>query len=262
MTLASLDGTVMPAAEATVPATDEGLLRGDGVFEVVRLYEGRPYALDEHLARMERSAANLRLPADVATLRAELGRLLDEAGGVDALLRLVITRGERRLALIEALPEHPASIRLATVTFAPTRVLDGVKSLSYAGNMLATRLAQERGADEALLVTPHGRVLEGPTSTFFWVSEGRVRTPPLDDHILDSITRRKLLEEVEVVEEPCPLDGLAGAEEAFLASTVREVQAVSAIDGSELATGGPLTAEAARALQERIAADLRLRSPA
>jgi branched-chain amino acid aminotransferase len=262
MTLASLDGTVLPSAEATVPATDEGLLRGDGVFEVVRLYEGRPYALDEHLARMERSAANLRLPADVATLRAEVGRLLEEAGGVDALLRLVITRGGRRLALIEPLPEHPASIRLATVTFAPTRVLDGIKSLSYAGNMLATRLAQERGAEEALLVTPHGRVLEGPTSTFFWVSGGRLRTPPLDDHILDSITRRKLLEEIEVAEEPCPLDGLAGAEEAFLASTVREVQAVSAIDGAEIPTGGPLTAEAARALRERIASDLRLGSPA
>jgi branched-chain amino acid aminotransferase len=262
MTLASLDGTVMPAAEATVPATDDGLLRGDGVFEVVRLYEGRPYALGDHLERMERSAANLRLPADVATLRAEVARLLEEAGGVDALLRLVITRGGRRLALIEPLPDHPPSIRLATVTFAPTRVLDGIKSLSYAGNMLATRLAQERGADEALLVTPHGRVLEGPTSSFFWVGAGRLRTPPLDDHILDSITRRRLREELEVVEEPCPLDGLAAAEEAFLASTVREVQAVSAVDGTALPTGGPITEGAARALRERIAADLRLGSPA
>jgi branched-chain amino acid aminotransferase len=262
MSLASLDGKVMPAAEATVPATDDGLLRGDGVFEVVRLYEGRPYALDEHLVRMGRSAANLRLPADIASLGSEAARLLDEAGPVDALLRLVITRGGRRLALIEPLPDYPPLVRLATVTYAPTRVLDQVKSLSYGGNMLATRLAQERGADEALLVTPHGRVLEGPTSTFFWVSGGRLQTPPLDDHILDSITRRRLLEEVEVVEEPCPLDALGSAEEAFLASTVREVQPVCAIDGAAVSPDGPVTAEAARALRERIAADLRLASPA
>jgi branched-chain amino acid aminotransferase len=262
MSLASLDGKVMPAAAATVPATDEGLLRGDGVFEVVRLYEGRPYALDEHLVRMERSAANLRLPADVASLGSEAARLLEEAGPVDALLRLVITRGGRRLALIEPLPEYPPLVRLATVTYAPTRVLDQVKSLSYGGNMLATRLAQERGADEALLVTPHGRVLEGPTSSFFWVSDGRLLTPPLDDHILDSITRRRLLEELEVVEEPCPLDALGSVEEAFLASTVREVQPVSSIDGAAVPTDGPVTAEAARALRERIAADLRLGSPA
>jgi branched-chain amino acid aminotransferase len=82
------------------------------------------------------------LAADVAALRADVAGLLERAGAADALLRLVITRGGRRLALIEPLPEHPPAIRLATVTFAPTRVLDGIKSLSYAGNMLATRLAK------------------------------------------------------------------------------------------------------------------------
>ena len=72
-------------------------------------------------------------------------------------------------------------MRLATVTYAPTRILDGVKSLSYAANMLATRLAQERGFDEALMVTPHGRVLEAPTSSLFWIdAEGRILTPPLE----------------------------------------------------------------------------------
>jgi branched-chain amino acid aminotransferase len=262
MSLASIDGAVMEAADATIPVTDEGLLRGDGVFEVIRLYEGRPFALDDHLARMERSAANLRLPADVAALRSEVEGLLERAGPVEALLRLVITRGGRRLALIEPLPGHPPAIRLATVTFAPTRVLDGIKSLSYAGNMLATRLAKERGADEALLVTPHGRVLEGPTSTFMWASGGTLRTPPLGEHILDSITRRLLLEELEIAEETCTLDDLAGADEAFLTSTVREVQAIAAIDDSELPVDGPLTQEAARRLRERIVAELdRERAP-
>ncbi len=256
MSLASINGAVMAMAEATIPVTDEGLLRGDGVFEVIRLYEGRPFAFDEHLARMERSAANLRLPADVAALRADVAGLLERAGAVDALLRLVITRGGRRLALIEPLPEHPPAIRLATVTFAPTRVLDGIKSLSYAGNMLATRLAMERGADEALLVTPHGRVLEAPTTTFMWASGGVLRTPPLGEHILDSITRRRLLDVLDIAEETCTLDDLAGAEEAFLTSTVREVQAVAGIDDAELPVGGPLTEEAARRLRDRITAEL------
>ena len=253
MNLASIDGAVMAAADATIPVTDEGLLRGDGVFEVIRLYEGRPFAFDEHLERMEHSAANLRLAADVAALRADVAGLLERAGTADALLRLVITRGGRRLALIEPLPEHPPAIRLATVTFAPTRVLDGIKSLSYAGNMLATRLAKERGADEALLVTPHGRVLEAPTSTFMWASGGALRTPPLGEHILDSITRRRLL---DVAEETCTLDDLAGADEAFLTSTVREVQAVAGIDDADLPVGGPLTEEAGRRLRDRIAAEL------
>ena len=258
MSLASLDGTVMAAADATVPATDEGLLRGDGVFEVIRLYAGRPFAFDDHLARMERSAANLRLDAPLDRLRDDVRGLLAEAGPVEGLLRLVVTRGGRRLALIEPLPELPPSIRLATVTYAPTRVLDGVKSLSYAGNMLATRLARERGADEALLVTPHGRVLERPTSSFFWARDGILRTPPLSEHVLDSITRRRILAAVEVREEPASLEDVQGAEEAFLASTLREVQAVSAVDEAEIPLGGPLTAAAGEGLREAIAGELEL----
>src|SRR5439155_12186507 len=135
----------------------------------------------------------------------------------DALLRLVATRGGHRLALLEPLPEHPEGVRLGTVTYAPTRVLDGVKSLSYAGNMLATRIAKERGFDEALLVTPHGRVLEGPTSSIFWVDEGgTLCTPPLEEHILASITRDRVMKLVDVEERPATPDDLAGASEAFL----------------------------------------------
>jgi branched-chain amino acid aminotransferase len=256
MPLACVDGTVGPAEQATIPATDEGLLRGDGVFEVLRLYQGRPFALDDHLARMERSAVNLRLPLEPDRIRADVEALLAQSGPVEALLRLVATRGGHRLALIEPLPDLPPTLRLACVTFAPTRVLDGIKSLSYAGNMLATRLAQERGFDEALLVTPHGRVLEGPTSSFFWVHEGVLRTPPLTEHILGSITRARIIEEVEVVEEPCTREDLETAEEAFLASTVREVMPVTAVEQIELPAEGPITAEAARKLGERIAREL------
>ena len=239
-----------------IPVSDEGLLRGDGVFEVIRLYGGRPFALDDHLQRMERSARNLRLPFDAGAMRAEVEALLDAAQPGDDKIRLVATRGGRRIAIVEPLPEHLPSAALACVEFAPVRILDGVKSLSYAANMLASRIAEEEGADEALLTTPHGRLLEGPTSSFFCVLEGELVTPPLSDHVLDSITRRRLFEIVEVSERPLSRDDIPRMDEAFLASTLREVMPVHAIDGRELPAPGRRTLEAAERLSERIRSEL------
>jgi branched-chain amino acid aminotransferase len=256
--LASVDGAIMLAAAATIPATDEGLLRGDGVFEVIRIYDGRPFAFEDHLRRLESSALNLRLPLDLEAVRADAHRLLAHAGsGPDhELLRIVVTRGGRRLLLTEPLPHPPEHLRLASITYSPTRVLDGVKSLSYAANMLATRLARERGADEALLVTPHGRVLEAPTSSVFWVRDGAVMTPPLDEHILASITRRIVIEQVGVHERACALEELLSADEVFVASTTREVHPVSAIDQRSFAAPGPLTNEVAATVAGWIRAEL------
>lgn len=254
-TLACLDGELVPAAQASVGVLDEGLLRGDGAFEVVRVYAGAPFALDEHLRRLERSLANLRLAGDVEAVAADVAALLAAVPGHDGLVRIVLTRGGRRLVLAEPAPAHQPSIALGLVTFAPTRVLDGVKSLSYAANMLASRLARERGFDEALLVTPHGRVLEAPTSSFFWVRGGELLTPPLSDHILDSITRAHVIALTGAAERPCPREELQAVEEAFIASTTREVQPVHAIEGRRLpGVDGPVTARAARALRERITA--------
>ena len=151
---------------------------------------------------------------------------------------MVLTRGGRRLLLTEPLPPTPDRIRLGVVEYAPTRVLDGVKSLSYGANMLCGRLARERGFDEALLVTPHGRVLEAPTSSLFWTdSSGTLCTPPLSEHILASITRARVLDLVSVEERPCTMDDLRSAGEAFLASTTREVQSIAAIEDIELPEG-------------------------
>ena len=247
-TLAILDGVVMDVAEAQISVTDEGLLRGDGVFEVIRLYGGRPFGMQEHLERMARSAESLRLPFDADVVRADAEALLEANGDEDGMLRLVVTRGGRRIGILEGLPAFPETIALQTITYSPTRVLDGVKSLSYGGNMLASRLAREQGADEALLVSPHGRVLEGPTTSFFYVLDGALYTPPLSDRILDSITRRALLAVTDASERVTTRDDLAEASEAFLASSLREVQPVRSIDGVALPQApGPLSASAATA---------------
>jgi branched-chain amino acid aminotransferase len=143
------------------------------------------------------------------------------------------------------------------VTFAPTRILDGVKSLSYAANMLAGRLARERGFDEALLVTPHGRVLEAPTASLFYVAaDGTLCTPPLEDHILASITRDAVLQLTGAEERAVSITEMRGCREAFLASTTREVQPVAAIEDTEMQAPGEHTQAAAAALREHIQAAL------
>jgi branched-chain amino acid aminotransferase len=235
--LTSVDGRIAEPAEAVIPANDDGLLRGDGVFEVIRLYDGRPFALDEHLDRIERSAAAIQLPIERELFATEIAALLDEFGEHEAQLRLVVTRGGKRLAFTENLPPYASQDRasVATVDYSPSLILNGVKSLSYAANMQATRIAKARGADEAMLIRIDGIVLEAPTSTVFWVSaEGALRTPSLDVGILASITRDRLVRELDVEEGAFPLDDLLAAREAFLASTVREVQAISAINETEL----------------------------
>ena len=255
MWLASVDGVISPADEARVPIADDGLLRGDGGFEVVRVYRGVPFAWDEHLARLGRTCDGLRLPVELDRIRAEAEAVLAQAQEPESLLRLVVTRGGRRIAVVEPLPVRGATARVATITYAPSRVLNGLKTLSYAGNMLAVRLAKEQGYDEALFVTPHGRVLEGPTWTFFWVADGRLHTPPLSEGILDSITRAKLLAACDVEERTCTLEDVRAAEEAFIASTVREVMPIVAVGDIVLPSApGPVTRsahEAFRALLER-----------
>jgi len=255
--LASLDGVVAPAGDTSVPVTDEGFLRGDGAFEVVRVYGGVPFLLDEHLDRMETSAANLRLDGGIQRekFEREASELLNrrDADGFDGCLRLVQTRAGHRLLITEPLPRPPERLRCAFVTYAPTRVLNGVKSLSYAANMLCTRIAKERGFDEALLVTPHGRVLEAPTSSLFWVDgEGVLCTPPLDDHILASITRAHLLELVDVEERSVTKEELLEAREAFIASTTREVHSISAIEEREFPETGEVTRKVAAAFRAHV----------
>jgi branched-chain amino acid aminotransferase len=259
--LAILDGTILPASEAAIGVTDLGLIRGDGVFEVIALKDGQPFALEDHLRRMATSAANLRLELDLGAVEREVTALIAAAGPtVTASVRFMVTRGGRRIGIVEPLPAERPPLTLATIEYVPTRILDGVKSLSYGSNMLATRLAVERGATEALLVTPHGRVLEAPTSAFFASFDGRTLvTPPLSDHILDSITRRRLLSVLgdRAREEVVTVESLGRAQEAFLASTTRDVQPVVQINDIGLPYApGPLTGAATEAFAAHVADEL------
>jgi branched-chain amino acid aminotransferase len=257
--LASVDGTITPTAEATIGLKDDGLYRGDGAFEVIRLYTGKPFALVDHLDRLGRSAAAIELEFDRDALEAEIEALLTEAGPVEGQMRLIVTRGGRRIAATEPIPLHPESVRLQTVTYCPTVILNGVKSLSYAANMQATRIAKGEGADEAVLVRPDGIVLEPPTSSIFWVTpQGELRTPALTDGVLESITRGRMIEALQVEEGSWDVEDLCGAGEAFLASTTREIQAVAAVDGHSFdAVPGPRTREAQDAFAETLGRELR-----
>lgn len=247
-TAASIDGVLCDAREATVPMYDDGLLRGDGAFEYLRCYGGRPFTLVEHLDRLERTCATLRLPYQRELLESEIAALMAWAGPVFSDLRIVLTRGGRRIVFLEPyLYWPPAS--LAFVTDSPRLVLAGAKSLSYAGNMVAKRMAEERGFDEALLTMPDGCVMEVQQAAFFWVTpQGDLCTPPLGDGILDSITRRIVMRNLDVVERTCRTEDALGAAEAFLAGAAREVQAVRRVEGRVFddfpgpATGLALTA--------------------
>ena len=252
-----LDGKVLPVEDAAIPVTDEGLLRGYGAFEVVRLYAGRPFALDDHMRRMARSAETLRLEADLQGVRNDALTACELADGRDLLLRLVITRAGHRIALLEPISAHGDRLRLAVEEHLPTPLLRAAKSLSYGANMLAVHLAAERGFDDALLVMPDSRVLEVTRSSFFWVEDGRIFTPPLQhDEILDSITRRRVMEENDVTERTVQLDELRGADETFSAGTSFEVLPISEIERVGDFQPGPVTREVMERVHARVQREL------
>jgi branched-chain amino acid aminotransferase len=256
--LCSLDGEVMPVGEAAISITDDGFIRGDGAFEMLKLYDGRPFALPDHLDRLDRSAEGIFLEWDRQAFESEIDGLLEANRQHDGELRLVLTRGGRRLAIIEPPHDFDHGLTLSSVQYQPTIVLTGLKTLSYEANMTATRLAKRDGADEALLVGPDGEVMEAPTSTIFWVDrDGALHTPSLGAGILASITRDRIMRVAPVEEsDDYKLRDVLDASEVFLASSLREVQGVSSLDGLTYTCPGPVTQRVAGLLAERIEAEL------
>lgn len=257
-----IDGRIRPAREAGVSVLDHGLLYGDGVFEGIRFYHGRPFRLDEHLQRLDDSARAIALT--VPSGRDELERAVAETVAAfpqeAGYLRLVVTRGPGPLGLDPAPCHRPTlfivahglalvsdearrrGIRLIT---ASTRRLgsDGIdpriKSLNYLNNILARIEANTAGADEALLLNAAGRVAEGSADNVFAVCRDGLVTPPVSEGALDGVTRRLVIElataaGIKVVERPMATYDLYTARECFLTGTGAELIPVAEVDGRPL----------------------------
>ena len=234
---------------------DDGLLRGDGCFEAIRSYDGRPFAMDEHYRRLCASAAALGISVPAAT---DLGEWIERvaAAGRDCIVRVVLTRGEtvpghaspsRCVVMSHPIPSASSELSLLPVS-APWHPagrpweLSGVKTISYAPNQAASRLARQRGCDDALLLSDSGTILEGPTFSFAWVVDGILETAGLDLGILDSITRRLVVADspivgIEVVEGRFDLSRLDVASEAMAISTVKQVAPVARVGDRTFAAG-------------------------
>jgi 4-amino-4-deoxychorismate lyase len=257
--------------EPVVHADDEGFLRGRGAFETTRVYGGAPFRLEEHLARLGESARRLGLPdVDPAEL-AELARsAVAAAGAGEAMLRVYATPGREgrgkplALVFVAELPpgleeQRRKGIRLASVRLGiePPWPLGGVKSTSYALNMVAVDDARRRGADDAVFLARGDIVLEGPTTNVWWRRGDTLFTPALELGVLAGVTRAVLVDAApalgyRVEEGTYPLAELAAAEEAFTSSSVREVMPVVAVDGSAVGDGRP--GPTARAVQHALRA--------
>jgi branched-chain amino acid aminotransferase len=256
-----IDGRELPYDQASVPVDDPGLVRGDGVFEVIRLYAGRPLGLEEHLARLGRSAEAMRQPLALdAVERDALAAVESAPRDEDRVLRVIVTGAGLRVITLERLAPPPPDPDLFPVEHRPSPLMVRVKSVSYGAHMLATRIAREAGCWEAVFVDPVEQVVtEAPVSSFVWAEGDRVYTPPLGAGILDSITRALLLESGAAEEESCPLDRLREAGGAGLVGTTLELQPVVAVRGVVEFPEPSRALEDARArLRERIEDRLKL----
>lgn len=255
--LAWVDGQVLAAADATVPLTDEGFLRGDAVFDAMLVRGGRTHARRRHLARLARSAAAVQLPLPDAEVARALDGLLRAWGPHDGAVRVIVTRGGAVRGLIGPV-SWPDTLHLAVVEMPWRSVLSGVKTLSYAANQWALRQARDRGADDALIVDG-GRVQELPTGAIVLVHDGVCATPDAAQLPILASVSIEVLREVEPVAAATPdLAHLASAEEAMVVSATRPclpVRAITLPDGTvrALPTPGPVT----RGLQARLGAHLR-----
>jgi 4-amino-4-deoxychorismate lyase len=258
---------LVPPDEPVIHVDDEAFMRGRGAFESLRVYGGRPFRVGEHLDRLGVSCARLAVDLPpLSELHDLLALALDEAGAAEAVLRIYATPGHGdgpiALVLVSELPSdleqlRARGMRAITVEFRPADLIGGVKSTSYALNMMAVDEARARGADDAVFVAGDGKVLEATTSNVWWRSGRTLFTPAVDGRILAGVTRDVLLELApaagyEVVEGAFSVSDLATADEAFACSSIREVMPIVGLDGSPIgdATPGETAAELQTSLRE------------
>ncbi|GAA0701309.1 aminodeoxychorismate lyase [Streptomyces cellulosae] len=267
-----LDGALRDSESARVSVFDHGLTVGDGIFETVKAVGGRPFALTRHLGRLTHSARGLGLPdPDLDEVRRACAAVLEANPVPLGRLRLTYTgghgplgsdRGDKGPTLVVALGEttrRPDTTAVVTVPWTRNErgALTGLKTTSYAENVVALARAHEHGATEALFGNTVGQLCEGTGSNVFVVLDGEIHTPPLHSGCLAGITRQLVAEWTGAKETDLPLDVLREADEIFLTSTLRDVQAVHRVDDRELSGApGPVTAKAMRIFDERSAADI------
>lgn len=270
-----LNGAVVDLDAARVSVLDHGLTVGDGVFETAKVENGVPFALTRHLDRLAASARGLGLtaPADAEVRRAVAATLEANAELLAEPMRLRITvtggssplgseRGDARPTLVVALAPLRAWAPTAKVVVVPwTRneraATAGLKTTSYADNVVALARAKAEGGTEAILGNTAGNLCEGTGSNLFLVLDGELVTPPLSSGCLAGVTRALVLEWTAAVERDVPLAALLEAEEVFLTSSTRDVQAVHAVDDHDyVGAPGPVTAEVTKVFAERSAADV------
>jgi branched-chain amino acid aminotransferase len=266
-----VNGEVVAEDEPVVLAHDHGLVVGDGVFETCEVTNGTPFALSRHLRRLRDSAAGLGLQIDDALIRRGVDAVLIERPEW-ARLRITVTGGpspygsERGsgpptvMVATGSMHKWPATTDVAVVPWVRNErsATAGLKTTSYADNVVALKWAKERGADEAIFANTRGELCEGTGSNVFVEYDGRLVTPPLTSGCLGGITRELLLEWMrdEVEERDLPIESLSAASEAFITSTTRSVLPIRAVDGVTLPQSpGPLSRHAAEVFARRAAAD-------
>lgn len=256
-----LNGRVYGAEETpSVPVIDHGLVVGDGVFEALKITAAGPFAVQRHLDRMSRSAKALELPPpDHAVARAAIEAVCADQAWEFGKIRITYTGGPGplgsqaaygppTLVVIAEPTERPAPT--TSIVTAPWRrnengAMAGVKSTSYAENVRGLSYAHARSASETIFLNTAGDVCEGTGTNIFCVFGNRVVTPPLAAGCLAGITRAVLLEWSDIIEEDFTLAQAADADEVFITSSLRDVQAVSHWDGVDYPAPGPKTAEIA-----------------
>lgn len=263
---ALVGGTIVPDSEAVVSVHDRGFRYGDGVFDTLRVYEGRPFLLERHVARLLNGARALGITPlpDPPTLARLIRELIDRNEPLHAVVRTTLTRGvspgwdpgeavDPTLVAVEqpfsGYPERlytsgASIVVLNESRLRPAALAPYVKSLSLMAHVQAKREASEQGADEAVLCTEAGFVAEGTVSNIFCVEDGRLRTPPLSDGILQGITREVVLDLARrdgllTEESSLTPEVLREADEVFLTSTGMEVLPVTRIDGHPVGSGQP-----------------------
>lgn len=271
-TAIDVNGRLGDAESASVPVLDRGFLFGEGVYETLRTYDRRPFLLDRHLVRLRASAERIALepPLDDAAFTA---RILATMQAVDApgerSIRLLLTRGVGELGyglancptptvvvIVRPHAETPAAVtgqgiavvRSSILRNHPRALSPRIKSNNLLNNALAMQEALRAGAAEALMRNHRGELAECAQSNVFLVRGGAALTPPLDAGILEGVTRNFVFEVgasagIPVREETLRPDDLAAADELFVTSTTREVQAVTRVDGKPVGDGrpGPVT---------------------